>query len=445
MGESTRDPGQAIPGGAARGVAPGPDPSQDLPGSAGSRAAWTFTDQALSSLTNAALTILVGRSVDATAFGAFAVAFLIFTFTIGVSRTTITDPLMIRFSASPAEPRTEATSRATAMALILGLVVGICSMAIGLLIGLDHVLGQAICAVGFALPGLLLQDAWRYAFFADGRPRRAALNDLVWAIIQFSGIFWLLSTDHGSVFTLILVWGASAWVAAFFGIWQSSVVPAVARAFSWMSQHRALSWRLGADYAVNQGAYNIANVAITPVASIEAVGALGAGRTLLGPLNLLYSGTTSFVLPHMVRSLHAGTLRRIVLLTSAALGLLTAVWTLVLRFMPTSWGEFLLKENWAGAHSVILPLGWLMLMVGVCYGPSLGLRARAEANRLLRVTMIQAPLQIVLGVSGAWLGGAVGAAWGFALVQTIGLGLMVAQYRASERAQALGVAEDSGT
>ena len=39
-----------------------------------SRMFWTFSDQALSSVTNAALAIVVARSVDSERFGAFALA-----------------------------------------------------------------------------------------------------------------------------------------------------------------------------------------------------------------------------------------------------------------------------------------------------------------------------------------------------------------------------------
>ena len=37
--------------------------------------------------------------------------------------------------------------------------------------------------LAFALvqPGILIQDSWRFVFFADGRPEMAAANDVVWA------------------------------------------------------------------------------------------------------------------------------------------------------------------------------------------------------------------------------------------------------------------------
>ena len=52
--------------------------------------------------------------------------------------------------------------------------------ALGLVVG--GVVGGAFLGLGIVLPALLLQDCWRYAFFAAGQGRRAFLNDAVWAV-----------------------------------------------------------------------------------------------------------------------------------------------------------------------------------------------------------------------------------------------------------------------
>src|SRR4051812_2323833 len=76
-------------------------PEDDLPsGGNARRALWTFADQALSSLTNFALTIVIARAVGADSFAAFALALLTFSFVIGLSRAMIGDPYVIRFSAA---------------------------------------------------------------------------------------------------------------------------------------------------------------------------------------------------------------------------------------------------------------------------------------------------------------------------------------------------------
>jgi hypothetical protein len=38
-------------------------------------------------------------------------------------------------------------------------------------------------ALGFGLPGILLQDSYRFAYFAQGRGDKAFVNDLLWAVL----------------------------------------------------------------------------------------------------------------------------------------------------------------------------------------------------------------------------------------------------------------------
>ena len=40
----------------------------------------------------------------------------------------------------------------------------------------------AFLALGLILPGLLLQDSWRYSFFALGQGSKAFVNDTVWTL-----------------------------------------------------------------------------------------------------------------------------------------------------------------------------------------------------------------------------------------------------------------------
>ncbi len=399
----------------------------------GARAAWTFLDQAVSSLTTAVLTILVARTVSESEFGGFSAAFLVFSFVIGTSRATITDPLVIRFGAAGAAEHREASRRAVAAALLVGLICSIPTLIAGFAFGTSDHLGQALITLGVITPGMLLQDAWRYAFFSSGRAAHAAINDLLWAVLQFGSIAALYATGRVNVITLMLSWGLSGMAAGLVAGYQAKALPNPRGALSWVTSNRALSWRLGADFIINMGSYNLANLAIVPVASIVAVGALNAARTLVGPLNLFFTGTTSFVLPVLVRIATRGPLHRAVAATSAASAFVTIAWSTVLFLMPSSWGVWLLGDSWAGAKSVILPVVVGATAVALVMGPALGLKCRAEGGRLLRTTFIQAPLLILFGLLGAALNGAVGAAWGFASAQVIGCILLWGHFLTSER------------
>ncbi len=172
--------------------------------SLGGRAAWTFVDQALSSLSNAALSIIVARSVSPHAFGAFAIALLVFSFVIGTSRAMITDPLVIRFSAAGRASQHAAARAAVSCAIAVGALTAIGCVGAGAAIGLGSDLGAALAALGCVLPGLLLQDAFRYVCFCQGQPRGAARLDFVWTLAQAVVIAALVVTGRDTVVTLVL-------------------------------------------------------------------------------------------------------------------------------------------------------------------------------------------------------------------------------------------------
>ena len=102
-------------------------------------------------------------------------------------------------------------SACTGTALGVGLITGL--LAVGVAALLHGTPQRAFLALGITLPGLMLQDSWRFAFFAIGRGSQAFLNVLIWAFTLVSALLALRLTHHQHVFWFVLVWGASATVA----------------------------------------------------------------------------------------------------------------------------------------------------------------------------------------------------------------------------------------
>jgi len=50
-------------------------------------------------------------------------------------------------------------------------------------------------ALGVVLPAMLLQDSWRFAFFAAGRGSRAFLNDVCWTIALVPALIWVRGSN----------------------------------------------------------------------------------------------------------------------------------------------------------------------------------------------------------------------------------------------------------
>ncbi|MDR2986820.1 MAG: hypothetical protein LBV34_18475, partial [Nocardiopsaceae bacterium] len=73
--------------------------TDDRPASGvGRRFGWGLADQAVSSLTNFAVSLYVARTLGAVQFGAFALAYVTYSFVLNASRGLATDPLLVRFS-----------------------------------------------------------------------------------------------------------------------------------------------------------------------------------------------------------------------------------------------------------------------------------------------------------------------------------------------------------
>ena len=77
----------------------------------------------------------------------------------------------------------------TGTAAVTGVATGICVLVVAAVLG--GAAKFAFLALGLTLPVLLLQDSWRFSFFALGRGVQAFLNDLVWAVALIPALFLL--------------------------------------------------------------------------------------------------------------------------------------------------------------------------------------------------------------------------------------------------------------
>ena len=147
-------------------------------------------------------------------------------------------------------------------AAVTGVATGTCVLVVAA--GLGGAAKSAFLALGLTLPVLLLQDSWRFSFFALGRGVQAFLNDLVWAVALIPALFFLRATKAQNVFWFVLAWGAGAAVAAGVGLLQARVAPRLSDVTKWLSQHRDLGYRYLVENTTNSGAGTAAHVRPEP-------------------------------------------------------------------------------------------------------------------------------------------------------------------------------------
>src|SRR4029078_2296325 len=73
------------------------------------------------------------------------------------------------------------------------------------------------------------------------------------------------------------------------------------------------------------------------------------------------------------------------------------------------------RPNWLPARSLVPLLLIALIGYAFSFGAWTGLRALAAARRSLRARCIDGALTFSLGLTGAYLAGATGVAWGYAL------------------------------
>ena len=126
---------------------------------------------------------------------------------------------------------------------------------------------------------LLLQDSWRYSFFALGRGSQAFLNDTIWAV-TLSPPFSCGTRGHADVFWFVFAWGPAAAVAAAVGPLQARVIPRLSGAWDWVSQQRDLGSRYLVEGTSNSGAGQLRIYGVGFILGLAAVGYVqAAGRS----------------------------------------------------------------------------------------------------------------------------------------------------------------------
>lgn len=427
MSQQVRDT-ESAPGRGGSGRRPGPRSGSRSGRRLGAavRAGWNLADQVLSAATNVALAVVVVRVAGAAAFDAFAIAFLVFSTAIGVERSLVGSSLNIRHSAETGRARSRTVSRATGTVLALMVPTGGAVLGAGLLFG--GRLGAALVATGVVLPFLTLQDACRYAFFSGAESWRAAANDALWAVVQFSAMGILAAAGAADVATLVLAWGGSAALCAAVALVQLRAWPDLRAAPGWIRDHRDLVGYLLGDYLLTTGAFNGGYLLVGVVLGDQAVGSIRAAQVLLGPLGIVATALRTFGLPEISRrAAHLTSARgfRIAAALSVGMVALSVLYGTAVLLAPAAVGEAVFAQKWGGAQAVLLPLVLAQLATTATMGPSVVVYALGQARRTFQLMVVEAPLVLVLMLGGAALAGVRGAAWGQCLDQFLMVALWV--------------------
>ncbi|WP_093873606.1 hypothetical protein [Streptomyces sp. TLI_105] len=395
------------------------------------RLSWGLADQAASSMSNFVVGFYVARSLGVTAFGVFSLAWVTYGVVLGASRGLATDPLVVRFSGVSHTVWRGAAARSTGASLAVGAAVGAVCLLVGLALGGG--VGAAFACLGVVLPGLLLQDAWRFAFFAAGAGRKAFVNDLVWGVALVPALVVAARVD--SVAAFVLAWGASAAVAAAYGLLQSGVRPRTTEARGWLREQRDLGYRYLVENGSLSGAGQLRSYGLGVIVGVGAVGAVRGAELLLGPFLALLMGLSLVTVAEAARVLRRAPHRLggFCLLLGGGQAVAALLWGAALLLVPDRLGELVLGGVWPSASELIVPATLGVAGAGLGTGAAAGLRALGAARRSLRAQLFASACYVAGGLGGAVVAGTVGSAWGVAAATAAGSAVWWLQLRSALR------------
>lgn len=375
---------------------------------------WGVLDQASSSATNFALTLVGARLLHARGLGTITLAFVIYVFVTNVQRSLIGDPLLVTLSETGANERLIVSSAVT-MTITLGAACSVVLFAVGEVIPLRF--GHAILIMApWAVPAVL-QDLWRCLLFRVRRGRSAALNDGVWLAAMMAGLPIVLFGTH-TVLRVWLWWVIGLCAAALLGFAQTRVLPEGPRAawVHWRDEVWPFSRWLLVDRTMYNGATQAVPFVVAAIIGPAAVGGMRAVQSIFGPITYLNPVIALPGQPAIRQALEDSPRRALRL--AIRLGAIGALISLVVIGGLSLVGHHLLTGLFGSGFgqftSLILPMAAYQTILGSQLGAQLLLKAARRGTQLVKAQMAisfgtLAAVALLVKVDGV-----VGAIWGLA-------------------------------
>jgi hypothetical protein len=366
-----------------------------------SQLAWSAADQAMSSLSNFALSLFVARAVTAREFGAFSVALALYTLLLGASRAYHSEPaLLISRDAKPG-----------ASAADDGLIASTWtwSLAAATLLALASFvlpLGGALLIMALFLPVLLYQDLLRYLSISASRSASAFRADFLWATTGIAALSALTVTATLNAGSAIAGW-ASAGALSILFLRRTHVAPrrgpvrrAYDRSRSWYRINKRLGVRFLIEFGISYAGLHALLFVLPVVLGLEGFGSYKLALLPYVPINLAYTALHLFLMAHASRADVAS--RRL----SWAIPILMSAGAAVLALALTIVPDDLLQTAFGSAQAIVLlDLRWEAAFYTASMFASSGALIVLRLRREVRYT----PALRLVTSGGALIGGTFGA------------------------------------
>lgn len=404
-------------------------PPRRVLGALGGRRSLVMVDQAVSSGSNFLVTAIVAGLVSQSVFGAFSVALIAFTLALGGVRAAVGEPYLSTHSVDDEVARRVASADLLRAAFVTSALASLV-MAVAALAVRGPVLAPLL-VTACVFPFLGAQDSLRHVAVVD-RPQLALASDVTWLVVVVALL--VMAPDDASAAWFVAAWGGAGILALGVALATMDVPAAGGDARRWLREHRAMAGAFLAEVASARTMSYVVILLLGPIVGITAIGAVRVAQAFFGPLNTLFSGIYLVLVPDGARqSDEPRRLVRFMVLASLVVAVAAAVWSAVGLLLPDRVGTAVFGKTWADADEIMLPMGLSVLAGSVATGAFAGLRSLGDAGASLRARLCSLPPEAILALVGAFAGGAVGYAYGFAaagwLIAAIWWGFFLAAVR----------------
>lgn len=368
---------------------------------------------AISGLSNVILQLFAARLLSAEEYAKFAIAAATILFFVGLSRTLVGQTDLIRGDR-------ESDRGVVAAAFVLALFSGVIGIALALVNAVSW--DDTLFIIGIALlvsPCFILQDSARFRAFRVARSHWALVSDLV-AFLLTAGLFLGFTERWSSAVGLLLVWGGTTGVGFVILVRPLHYVARLEHSAAWCSSNRDLLIPGGLEYLLQTTVPYLLNWVILIMGGAGALAGYRIVQLIFGSLGNLAQGSCAFELPRISASPTRRSIVGFLVRNALVLAIPAIVLYIVIDYLPDESGTAVFGDSWRGVPTFLLAGAIHGFVNALLVSSFQAIRILGEARYSLVVRVVTVMLIPVVSLWFGTMYGAVGIAWGLALVTLLG-------------------------
>jgi O-antigen/teichoic acid export membrane protein len=350
------------------------------------RTQYFLLSQLVSSLGSLILNLNIANEAKTPAdFGEFSIVFLIYVFTLGIFRSITVSPLLFKESLRDAQPL-DALKAGCINSIIFGFIIILLSVFV------QGDVGLLLRILGIGIPGLLVQDSFRYYFFSLNRPRKSFALDLTWTSTFFITAL-LLETQtfiEIGIFGVFGIWCISVYLSIFVEVCWLSPSIFRARYLRWYRSCRPILKDSLLDYIVTYASTTILVVLFISKSSFEEVAGYRAAVALLSLGAIALAAFSISEVRFMASSELMGKAAAKLIFRKLIFGPLALIVILPLSFpsLQIRFPYLFFGDSWEEAKRFILPISASYVVASLATIPQVILQSTARIRLLRQINTV---------------------------------------------------------